>query len=99
MLVGVDFDGTITEHERGWLNVIKVLKASGMGVIVVTFRHEDCDPHELNWLRPHVDDIVFTGQRNKKGFCKEIGYEVDVWIDDDPLTVTHDYIDFVWVKP
>jgi hypothetical protein len=99
MLVAIDFDHTISANEYAWLNVIDTMKQSGFQVIVVTYRKPDCDPHELNFLKKHVYDILFTGQRNKKQFCLERGYEVDVWVDDEPITVTHDYVDFKFQLP
>ena len=99
MFVAIDFDDTITAHEAGWLKTIQTMKQVGFTVFVVTFRQPSCDPHELEWLLPHVDKIVFTGQVNKKGFCKKNGIHVDVWIDDEPMSITHDFKGFKWQLP
>ena len=99
MLVAIDYDETISEHETGWLAVIQTMKQVGMRVIVVTFRQPDCDPHELAWIAKHVDAVLFTGQRNKEQFCKENGFHVNVWVDDCPMSVTHDYINWKWELP
>jgi hypothetical protein len=99
MLVAIDFDQTITEHPQGWLEVINTMKAVGMRVIVVTFRQPTCDPHELDWLDKHVEAVIFTGQRNKDQACKIRGFNVDVWIDDTPMSITHDYINWKWELP
>lgn len=102
MLVAIDYDETISANPAAWVRVIGTLKDVGFSVICVTYRQPDCDPHELAWLNKHVEEIIFTGEVNKKGFCNAAGYHVDVWIDDEPLSITHDYglrTNWKWVLP
>lgn len=98
-LVAIDYDETISACPTAWREVIEVMKRLGFRVIVVTYRQPDCDPYELHWLEAYVEAVLFTGQTNKRGFCTDQGYDVDVWIDDEPMSVTHNYHDFVFRLP
>ena len=91
MIIGIDFDDTISSQPHRWVEVIKLFKSFNWTVIVVTFRKSNCDPKDLDFLKEHVDSIIFTGQVNKAGFCESCGYKVDIWIDDNPMSITHNY--------
>lgn len=34
--------------------------------------------------------IIFTEHQTKHAFCKNIGWDPDVWIDDCPALIDHD---------
>jgi hypothetical protein len=99
MIVAIDYDETITENVGAWKEIIKTMNFMNFTVLCVTYRQPDCDPHELDWLKGYVEEIIFTGQTAKRKFCIEQGWEVDVWIDDEPMSITHNYHSFKWELP
>lgn len=78
MDIGIDYDGTITADPVFWFGFITHAVKCGHGVVVVTGRKED--------ERPPVGNlpIVFCGDEYKRRAAERAGYEIDIWIDDEP---------------
>lgn len=92
IVVAIDFDETITTDPKAWLQVMQLLNKLGMEVYVVTYRYNShSEEMDLEYLKHEdcVKGIVFTGRRGKKKFCEDHGINVDIWIDDNPITITH----------
>ncbi len=92
-VIAVDYDDTITVDKEMWIEIISIMKKRNFTVVVVTFRIHENDPYlgllkvdnsDMNWLYPHVDQIIFTGGNKKKKFCEDIGIKPIIWIDDKP---------------
>jgi hypothetical protein len=83
MQIALDYDGTVTLDETGWLEFVDMMRQRGHHVIVVTMRHE----HEpLQMIAPKTGEVpvVYTGRKAKQDFCAKMGVFFDVWIDDNP---------------
>jgi SH3-like domain-containing protein len=88
--IALDYDGTFTADPKFWRSFIRMARASGHTVRIVTMRHPSTDeaiPDEHAYL---VGDVVYTGRRAKVDFCKAQGIDVDVWIDDSPHWLVFD---------
>lgn len=92
LVVAIDFDETITTNPDGWLKIMNLMHSLGMEIYVVTYRY----PHhgeemDLEYLKYEdcVKGLVFTGRQGKKKFCEGLQIFVDIWIDDNPITITH----------
>lgn len=85
--IAFDFDETITLDEMTFINAMNLFQQCGWRVLVVTFRHPNCDPHELAWFKNNGFEVFFTSQTAKREFMKEQGIEIDVWVDDTPESV------------
>ena len=92
LVVAIDYDETITTNPNGWLKIMQLMHSLGMQVYVVTYRY----PHhgeemDLEYLKYEdcVAGLVFTGRQGKKKFCEQHDIFVDIWIDDNPITITH----------
>jgi len=84
MVIGLDYDGTITEDRAFWFAFYYQARACGHEVVVVTMRYEN----EV------IDDfpamIYYTGRKAKRPWCESNGLNIDVWIDDNPHWVDQD---------
>lgn len=89
MKIALDFDNTYTLDPEFWDDFIRNSYDSGHTVGIVTVRHPYWDAHPLlDFLFCEFGiHVIFTDGRAKKDFCKELGVEFDVWIDDRPQTV------------
>lgn len=84
MTVAFDFDDTITADPAGMIAMMRYLRyCRGHTVIVATLR--------APWHNGEVDSIlgdeftvIYCAMREKDGVCRAAGYNVDIWIDDDP---------------
>ena len=88
MIIAIDYDNTYTLAPKMWLQIIEIMQAQGFYVMCVTFRHEyecgDIDPR----LRSKVNEFIATGRKAKFQFLNDKDIDIDIWIDDDPLTIT-----------
>ena len=81
----VDYDDTYSAHPQLWDCILKNMRAAGMTVICATNR-ADTAANRLEIfgdLEGKVHDIVFC-RGYKSRACREKGYLVAVWIDNDP---------------
>jgi hypothetical protein len=104
MKIALDYDGTVTEDFEAWAWFVTMMKNRGHDVRIVTFRSEDeltsdmlsfqymTENHATPWKIP----IIFTGRVFKQEYCRSIGWDPDVWIDDSPALINHD--DGIWEK-
>lgn len=86
--ISLDVDGTYTEDPVLWDQFIQAATRRGHHILVVTYRypHEDCEA--IRRLRAQGLTIIFTGRQAKQDAVKQLGYEIDVWIDDMIWTIT-----------
>lgn len=92
MVIAIDYDDTISINNEMWVEIINVFQSYGHKVVCVTYRQPDCDPHELEWLEQHDVEVFFTSQTSKSEFMERCGLEIGIWIDDDPLCVSHSFL-------
>lgn len=83
MRIALDYDDTFTNDDVLWMEFVRLAKARGHSVSIVTWRH----PHEVcGQLRRDAElmgiDIVCCS-RQQKSEC----HEADVWIDDMPHAI------------
>lgn len=88
MLVAIDYDGTWAAMPDVFRKFVESLRAAGHEAICVTGRIDsgimgDVVRSSINGLMP----IVFAGSKWKVDAAKEAGYNVDIWIDDNPSMI------------
>lgn len=91
MIIALDFDETYNKDSDFWIDFIVLAENFGHKVIMATYRHETLDPDPL------IDELIegdiecyFTDGKAKRPFLKDLGIEVDIWIDDNPFSITQD---------
>ncbi len=86
LTIGLDYDGTITADPNLWSGFIKLCKARGHTVKIVTYRTRGqyaCDQDILDFAAENGIEYVFTAGKAKTKACPE----VNLWIDDMPFTL------------
>ena len=85
MLLGLDWDGTVTKDKAFWKAVYYLAKACGHDIIIITMRYEH-EPVDSDW--PGL--VYYTGRKAKKPWCEANGIKIDIYIDDMPEWLLHD---------
>lgn len=95
MKIALDYDGTVTEDPECWHKFVELFQKDGHDIRIVTFRKYDEITSDLRWFADTANiPIVCTERTLKQAFCRSIGWEPDIWIDDSPALIGHD--DGVW---
>ena len=92
MVISIDYDDTWTADPKGWQQVVTIMRRRGHTVILITNRPNlPRYTHEVKRdVGRFVDDIIFAGiTMPKRTAAANLGYVVDVWIDDFPSAVDH----------
>jgi hypothetical protein len=87
MTIVLDYDGTYTEDPILWHQFIRLAKKRGHKIICVTMRYPyeiDENPSISEFIRNTVE-IIFTSRKAKAVTLLEMGIDVDIWIDDNPI--------------
>lgn len=95
MTFGIDFDGTFTADPDLWRAFVHSAKAKGHKCVCVTARadQEMLTLPSRHWgdeVREALGDlmpIVFCDSDPKELRTLRAGWNVDVWIDDDPAGI------------
>lgn len=85
MIFGIDYHGTFQRDVTTFRAIVRGLQAAGHSCVLVT--GIDDGTHFAAEVRRDVADlmpIVFAAGAWKRDAAKAAGFEVDVWIDDNP---------------
>jgi hypothetical protein len=89
MIFSLDYDGTASEDIELWTQFVKNAKARGHTVYIVTMRTPAEAVEIPAVLADEVEAVICTSRDAKRPFCRDLDIEIDVWIDDQPLSVSH----------
>ena len=84
-----DLDGTFSADLQLMRAVARLFKDAGWTLVMITAREDNEDNRmlaeqlKITQLMP----ILFAGARPKRAVARENGYEVDIWIEDNPIMV------------
>jgi|SRR6478735_1183754 len=94
MIFGLDFDGTITARPNEFYKLANNLYHNGDKVIVSSNRTDNrmnrmfVEDFLANYdYEKVVSAVLLTGGMSKREHARKNGYEVDIWIDDNPILV------------
>lgn len=91
MIIGIDFDNTITKDPALFREYINMATRRGHTVYIVTARLKTVHPEDLHPWFGIVDGIYWTEHKAKRKFMQDLGIHVDVMIDDCPEAWVEDY--------
>ena len=90
MIISIDYDETYTRDPIMWHEIIKLMISRGHTVYCVTARCEDNDGWKVKQDLEHfIHGIYFTCGKQKEKFMFDRGICVQVWIDDQPLSIVN----------
>lgn len=88
---GVDFDGTFAADPMLFKDIINAIANQGHDVVFVTGRSDDSgfgdEVRDLIYETLGTDKlfpIIFAGPEWKRKAALDAGYDVNIWIDDNP---------------
>lgn len=88
MTIAIDFRGTWTSDPAFWLSFYELSVQAGHTVIMATARQEDGDNSMMQGLNIPSDlPVIFSNGQKKRKACLNAGYEVDIWIDNNPTSI------------
>lgn len=91
LTIAIDFDNTFTADPQLWGAFMSQCKSANHRVICVTARLPTQENLELigeAFAEQGFDPtIYFTALGSKLDYMEKQGVKVDIWIDDDPLTL------------
>ncbi len=89
LAIGIDYDDTITVHPNMFKDIINVFRKYGCDLYIVTARAQGDYSDNLKDYLDIVDGIIFSEATAKQDIA-----EIDIWIDDFPLAITHDWKEY-----
>jgi hypothetical protein len=92
--IALDFDQTYTADMPMWDQFIDLARARNHDVRIVTFRDSTMRDHYLDKLSQRIP-VIYTEAQQKRRFCADMGWFVDIWIDDSPEFIVEPQILFV----
>lgn len=86
LTIAIDFDGTFAANPALWRNFITdAQNIWGYQIVCVTGRSDEGEwGKEVKEAIDGLIPIVFAGHRWKREAAQAAGYEVNIWIDDNP---------------
>ena len=81
--IALDFDDTYTRDPALWDQFIDNAKKRGHDIRIVTFRKRTMTDPALDYLAQSIP-VIFTEYVQKRKFTNNMGWLVDIWIDDSP---------------
>ena len=88
MIFGIDFDGCFNADPRLFRALVGVIRDHGYRCVMVTGREDtEAASGPVKALVGDLMPIVFAGGTWKRDAAKEAGYEIDIWIDDNPTYI------------
>jgi len=94
MIFGIDFDGTITKRPNILSHLCEELFYNGDKIIVISNRNENYTNRQIvedflaNYdYEKYVSAVLLTSGIPKREYARKHNFEVDIWIDDNPVLV------------
>lgn len=88
MNIALDYDGTASRDIELWAKFVRMFHKAGHKVWIVTMR----SPAEALEIPPILGDavqaVICTSREAKAPCCEALGIQIDIWIDDFPLSVS-----------
>lgn len=84
-VIAIDYDNTFSLFKEELTEFVKLLKAKGHNVHLVTARDEKLEPIEDDLS---IFDIVFY----TSGKAKASVVRADLWVEDSPITLCCDFV-------
>lgn len=85
MNIGLDWDGTVTLDPEFWSAFVELAHQYGHVVCVVTFRTQ-IEENFLLGVKLGCP-VICTNNESKQVCALRVGFNVDVWIDDEPQNI------------
>lgn len=89
--IALDYDDTYTANKGLWFNFVMLCKSQKCDVRFVTARFETTDKYSNEDIYLDASGlkipIIFCNGVQKAQRCADVGFDVDIWIDDFPVLI------------
>jgi len=84
----LDFDKTITADPRLFFEFVKMCQMLNYDIRIVTFRHSGGNNTDISLFNAGLNlPVIYTAGKPKWDECKRLGFQPDIWIDDNPAWI------------
>ena len=73
-----------------WAGFIADAQKKGHKIYVVTMRYPSECENLYQFIKGYDLEVIATSRKAKKSFCEDMGIDIHVWIDDNPIAVEKD---------
>lgn len=101
--IAIDYDGTFSLAPGLWARFIADANSCGCRVFVISCRKCECSPAmkcenhvDLKAAMPLIGEdgvtsltFYLTNGAPKRWFMEQRGIKVDIWVDDEPMTIEY----------
>jgi acid phosphatase class B len=92
VIFGIDFDNTFSADPVLFHSFLDLLTARGHSAVIITGRTKPTGSHGLDEFAVEVTTkcripIIYAGMKLKRLAAQEAGYNIDIWIDDNPVFI------------
>lgn len=91
MNIGLDYDDTYTSDKKLWRSVVALMQEKGYDVRFVTYRFAEPNGYDNHDIKIDAEclqiPIIFCNGVQKDEVCRQLGFFVDIWIDDFPVGI------------
>ena len=91
MNIGLDYDDTYTSDKELWRSVVALMQSKGYDVRFVTYRFAEPNGYDNHDIKIDAEclqiPIIFCNGVQKDDVCRQLGFFVDIWIDDFPVGI------------
>lgn len=91
MNIGLDYDDTYTSDKKLWRSVVALMQEKGYDVRFVTYRFSEPNGYDNHDIKIDAEclqiPIIFCNGVQKDEVCRQLGFFVDIWIDDFPVGI------------
>lgn len=91
LTIGMDYDNTFTADPKLWSMFVQKARSLGHRVIIVTARQNTEENNDdINAMLDHWScqmPIIFSSLGSKLHAVEKRGIDIDIWIDDDPVSL------------
>jgi hypothetical protein len=86
-IIALDYDNTCTTNVSFWQNFCVLAEAAGYDVMIVTARHPQRLQEPTLDFGKIVKRIIATSHQAKLPFCRTLGIDPAIWIEDMPWNI------------
>lgn len=86
-IIALDYDHTCTTNIPFWRNFCRLAASAGYDVVIVTARHPERLQEPTELFGEIVARVIGMSHQAKLPFCKTLGIDPAIWIDDQPWNI------------
>lgn len=93
MNIMIDYDKTFTANTFMFAQLILMMQMHKNKIFLVTSRDENDVVEHIDFFNDKGVEVIYCDYRAKRKVCEERGIKIDVWIDDTPYYIDHDFLE------